>query len=123
MTIDIKSKNKTGMYENYIQFLHPIFKVTPQEREVLAHLMMRYNDIATEVNTIEYINLVLFNTDTRNNIAKTLDISPIRYNGILTKFRTMGLVKGKTLVNKIVPRIKNGIIQVKVNIHEEKNEK
>lgn len=121
MTINIKSKNELGLYKNYINFLHPIFKVTPQEQEVLGYLMMKYNRIAEDVNSVEYINRLLFNTDTRSEIAKALDISKIRYNGILTKFRTMGLVKGRVLVEKIIPKVINGVITIDVKIHEEQN--
>lgn len=109
------------MYENYIDFLRPIFKITPQEREVLGYLMMRYNTIAKDVNSVEYINRLLFNTDTRTEIAKALDISKIRYNGILTKFRGMGLVKGRVLVGKIIPRVVDGVMEVKVRIHEKRD--
>jgi len=121
MTIDIKSKTELGMYKNYINFLHPIFKVAPQEQDVLGYLMMKYNTIAKDVNSVEYINRLLFNTDTRTEIAKALDISKIRYNGILTKFRSMGLVKGRVLTQKIVPKIVDGVIEINVRIHEERN--
>lgn len=118
MTININSKDKITQYRDYVNFLHPVFKVSPQERDVLAMLIQRYNDIKTEVSNPAFVNKLLFNTDTRNEIAEKLDMSKIRYDGIIIKFRKMKLIDGKTLNDKIVPIIKDGVIAVNVVINE-----
>jgi hypothetical protein len=122
MTINIKAKDKVSLYRNYIHFLHPVMKVTPQETDVLAVLMMKYNEIGEEVKNTEFINKLLFNSDTRNTITDLIDISKIRYDQILLKFRGMGIVKGtgsaRVLSDKIIPTVKDKQITVNVIIHE-----
>jgi hypothetical protein len=122
MTIDIKAKDKLSLYKNYIAFLHPVMKVTPQEMEVLAVLMLKYNEIGEEVKNKQFINKLLFNSDTRNDITDLIDISKIRYDQILLKFRGVGIVKGtgsaRVLSDKIIPTVKDGKITVNVVIHE-----
>lgn len=116
MIIKIDSKNELGLYKNYIHFLHPILKVTPQEQDVLAHLMLRYNKIKKDVKRVEYINKLLFTADNRKEISEQMDMSIIRYDGIISKLRSMGLVKDRTLVSKIVPDIKKGEVEVCVKV-------
>lgn len=118
MVIKIKAKGEIGLYKDYIHFLHPILKVTPQETDVLAHMMMMYNNIKKDVKKVEYVNKLLFTTDNRNKISEDLDMSKIRYDAILTKFRGMGIMKDRTLISKIIPKIVNGIVEVNVKISE-----
>lgn len=118
MIIKIKANDELGMYRNYIHFLHPILKVTPQEQDVLANLMLRYNKLKKDVKKIEYVNKLLFSTDNRKDISESMDMSVIRYDGILSKLRSMGLIKDRTLVSKIIPDIKKGSIEVCVRINE-----
>jgi len=116
MVIKIKAKDELNLYKNYIHFLHPLLKVTPQEQDVLAHLMMMYNKIKKDVKRVEYVNKLLFTTENRSKISELLDMSKIRYDGIIGKLRGMGLVKDRVLNSKIVPVVKNNSIEVSVVI-------
>jgi len=120
MIIKLKSKDKLTVYRNYINFLAPIMKVSPQELDVLAMLMMKYNELKADVSNPEYINKLLFNSDTRSEIAEKLEMSKPRYDGIISRLRSMGVVKGKTLEKAIIPNLnKDGQLSVQVLIYEE----
>lgn len=104
------------MYKNYINFLHPIMEVSPQERDVLAKLMQEYNRLAVDVNNHDYINKLIFTADTRKRVAEELDMSVLRYDGIISKFRKTGIVKDRSLPKQIIPTIVKGVMKVNVVI-------
>lgn len=116
MTINLKSKDELGMYKNYIQFLHPIMETSPQERDVLAKLMFEYNKLAKDVKNHDYINKLIFTADTRKRISEELDMSVLRYDGIISKFRKTGIVKDRSIPKQIIPTIENGKMNINVSI-------
>ena len=123
MTITLKAKDDLSLYKNYISFLHPIFEITPQETEVLAMLMLLYNEIRKDVKNEKFINKLLFDSDNRNKITKELDISKPRYDTIISRLRTLGIIKNRVLNKLIVPPIKKNSISVNVLISKENETK
>lgn len=123
MNIKLKSKSELSMYKNYVNFLHPVMEVSPQERDVLASLMLEYKNIAKDVNNHEYINKLLFSADTRKKVSENLNMSVLRYDGIITKFRKMKIVQGRSIPKEIIPEIKNGKIVINVIIQLDDKQK
>lgn len=104
-------------FNTYLQVLNPFFNLTRIEQDVLsAYLLLHYTN-----RTNPEIDTLLFKTDTRKHLRKTLKLSEASFNNILHSLKKKKMIqdnKFSTLLTNGYPKDNSQTITFKFKINE-----
>lgn len=101
-------------FKAWLTLLQPFLKLRDQELKVLAMLLYFRHNIQEQVKNKAIIDELLFNTKTRKQIKRELDIESYSFNNILSSLRKKKLIVNNSLNGKIIPNIDSGFTNFKL---------
>ena len=97
--------NLRNFFHHWILFTAPTHKLGKTQKRVLAEMLYYRYMLSQEVRTEKLLEKLLFETETRQNIADAVGIPKRRFDLILAELRKKKIVVGLTISPKIIPQL------------------
>ena len=97
--------DEAKFFRLWLMMLQPFLNLRNQEVSVLAKLLYYRHTISKEVKNKKIVDQLLFDTTTRKEIIKELNIKEYSFNNILSSLRKKKLIVNNSINNKIVPKV------------------
>lgn len=86
----------------WLEVLRPLHRLTQREMDYAAVLLNKRNEISKKVRDPRMVDVLLFNKDTKEEVAKEAGVSKEYAKTVLKKLRTVGIVEGKKVSEKYI---------------------
>jgi len=100
--------NVRSFFYHWVTVTFPIHKLGKMDKAVLAELLYYRYKFSLQIKSEEFIQKMLFDYDTKLQIAENLKINQGRFAMILTSLRKKGIIKGRVLNSHYTPGLKAG---------------
>jgi hypothetical protein len=95
-------------FYHWVTVTYPIHKLGKMDKAALSELLYYRYKFSLEIDNEEFVQKMLFDYDTKLQIAENLKINQGRFAMILTSLRKKGIIKGRTLNVNYTPGLKEG---------------
>ena len=106
--IAVVKTNLRHFFYHWVTVTFPIHKLGKMDKAVLAELLYYRYKFSLKIDSEEFVQKMLFDYDTKLQIAENLKINQGRFAMILTSLRKKGIVNGRTLNSVYTPGLKAG---------------
>ncbi len=100
--------NVKSFFYHWVTVTYPIHKLGKMDKAVLAELLYYRYKLSLEIKQEEFIQKMLFDYDTKLQIANNLGLNRGRFAMILTSLRKQGIITGRTLNPAYTPGLNKG---------------
>lgn len=95
--------NKKEIFRYWLEFLKPYHKLRSKEIEALSIMLYYRYELSREVNASEFVDRLLFSTETRNKIREELgDMNQKVFNNLLSSLRRQKVLSKENKINPVL---------------------
>lgn len=99
----IKSVSIVDRLKKYLNITYKLHNLTDKEQEVLINFIIEYYEISKNVKDPKMVNIVLFDKDTKEKLAKKMKIQKGVFDNYLSTFRRKNVIIDNNLNPSFVP--------------------
>jgi len=117
MIINLQLKTKKEAVTTYLSLLYRFHKLSDRELDLAVELIMAYFNAIDVYESTKAADKLYLDTDNREAIMKSLELTPQVFRNYLTTFKKKGVLKEDGTLNKVlVPDIENNKFNLTINL-------